>query len=216
MQLFAESVESHFGIQSKHFDSNHFYEINKFIEYNHRYFCPPKDPDDYSFDIGNEHEFVEDVDPRSPIKLVKFLKRSKAPGLDSIQNEVRRLGTTTSLFHHLAKLFTSSISPGYIPTTWKISTSDYIISKIQGLQNKFIRLALHLPECICSKLLHDSSVLRYVKDRLLSCASQSLDRIAQNPLVEESISSNRLNPGWDCFPMPLSVVCPVSLQLNMN
>ena len=30
-QLFAESVERHFGIESEHFDSNHFNEVNKFI-----------------------------------------------------------------------------------------------------------------------------------------------------------------------------------------
>ena len=92
-----------------------------------------------------------------------------------------------------------------------ISTSEYIIRKIQRLQNKFIRLALHLPKYICPKLLHDSTGLPYVKGRLLSCASKSLDRIAQNPLVEEAISSNRLNPAWDRFPTPLSVVHPVSL-----
>ena len=91
-----------------------------------------------------------------------------------------------------------------------ITASDYIISKIQRLQNKFIRLALHLPKYICSKLLHDSTGLPYVKDRLLSCATKSLDRIEQNPLVGESISSNRLNPAWDHFPMPLSVVRPKS------
>ena len=92
-----------------------------------------------------------------------------------------------------------------------IATSDYIISKIQWLQNKFVWLALRLPKYICPKLLHDSSGLPYVKDRLLSCASKSLGRTARNPPVEESISSNRLNPAWDRFPMPLSVVRPVSL-----
>ena len=46
-----------------------------------------------------------------------------------------------------------------------IIVSDYIISKIQRLKNKFIRLALRLPKYICSKLLHDSSGLPYVKDR---------------------------------------------------
>ena len=91
-----------------------------------------------------------------------------------------------------------------------ITASDYIISKIQRLQNKFKWLALRLPKYICSKLLHDSTGLPYVKDRLLSCATKSLDRIAQNPLVEESISSNRLNPAWDRFQTPLSVVRPVS------
>ena len=91
-----------------------------------------------------------------------------------------------------------------------ITALDNIISKIQRLQNKFIRLALHLPKYICSELLHDSSGLPYVKDRLLSCATKSLDRIAQNPLVGESISSHRLNPAWDHFPTPLFVVRPVS------
>ena len=121
-QLFAESVEKHFGIESDHFDSNHFDEVNKFVEDNHRYFYPPEDPDDYRFDIGNEHELVDDVDAQTLIKLVKFLKRGKAPGPDTIHNEVLTLGTTTSLFHHLARLFTSSIQLGYIPTAWKLAT----------------------------------------------------------------------------------------------
>ena len=89
-----------------------------------------------------------------------------------------------------------------------ITVSDNIISKIQRLQNKFIRLALRLPKYILPKLLHDSTGLPYVKDRLLSCATKSLDRIARNPLVEASISSNRLNPAWDRFPTPLSVIRP--------
>ena len=91
-----------------------------------------------------------------------------------------------------------------------ITVSDHIISKIQRLQNKFIRLAMRLPKYILPKLLHDPAGLPYVKDRLLSCATKSLDRIAQNPLVEASISSNRLNPAWDRFPTPLSVIRPGS------
>ena len=92
-----------------------------------------------------------------------------------------------------------------------ITNSDTIISEIQRLQNKFIRLALRLPKCISVKLLHDSSGLPYVKDRLLSCATRTLERISKNPLVEESISFNRVNPEWDRFPTPLSIVLPVSL-----
>ena len=42
-QLFTESVERHFGIESDHFDSNHFHEVNKFIEDDYRYFYPPED-----------------------------------------------------------------------------------------------------------------------------------------------------------------------------
>ena len=106
-QLFGETVERHFGIESEHFDSNHFSEVSQFIEDTHRYYYPPEDPDDYRFDAGNEHELVEDVDTQTiiDIKLVKFLNRGKAPGPITIHNEVLRLGTTTSLFHHLAKAF---------------------------------------------------------------------------------------------------------------
>ena len=121
VQLFARSVERHFSIESKHFDLNHFNEVNKFIEDNHRYVYPSQDPDDYRFDMGNEHKLAEDVDPQSLIKLVKFLERGKAPGPDTIHNQVLRKGTTT-LFHHLAKLFTSFIQLVYIPTAWKIAT----------------------------------------------------------------------------------------------
>ena len=121
-QLFAESVERHFGIESVHFDSNHFNEVNKFIEDNYQYFYPPEDPDDYLFDVGNEHELVADDDAQTLIKLVNFLKRGKAPGPDTIHNEVLRLSTTTSLFHHSARLFTSSIQLGYIPNPWKLAS----------------------------------------------------------------------------------------------
>ena len=63
-QLFAESVERLFGIESHHFDSNHFNEVNKFIEDNYQYFYPPEDPDDYRYDMGNEHELVANVDAK--------------------------------------------------------------------------------------------------------------------------------------------------------
>ena len=47
--------------------------------------------------MGNEHELVEDVDAQTLIKLVKSLKRGKAPGLDTIYSEILRLCTTTSI-----------------------------------------------------------------------------------------------------------------------
>ena len=125
-QLFAESVEKHFGIQSNNFDSNHFDKVNQFIEDNYEYFYPPEDPDDYRSDMDDDHDLVADIDSDTLIKIVKFLKRGKSPGPDNIHNEVLRLGTTTSLFHHLARLFTSSILIGYIPTAWKLSYPPYV------------------------------------------------------------------------------------------
>ena len=120
-QLFAESVERHFGIQSDYFDSNYFDEADQFIEDNYKYFYPPEDPDDYKSDMDDDHDLVADIDSHTLIRIVKFLKQGKALGLNNIHNEVLRLGTTTSLFHHLAQLFTSSIQIGYIPTAWKIA-----------------------------------------------------------------------------------------------
>ena len=116
VQLFAESVERHFGIQSNNFDSNHFDEVNQFIEDNYEYFYPPEDPDDYRSDMDDDHNLVADIDSDTLIKI------GKAPGPDNIHNEVLRLSTTTSLFYHLAWLFTSSIQIGYIPTAWKLAT----------------------------------------------------------------------------------------------
>ena len=61
---------------------------------------------DWTYD---DHDLVADIDSDTLIRIVTFLKGGKAPGPDNIHNEVLKLGTTTSLFHHLARLFTSSI-----------------------------------------------------------------------------------------------------------
>ena len=79
-QLFAESVQRHFGIQSANFDSKHFDEVNQFIEDNYVYFYPPEDPDDYRADMDDDHDLVADIDSDTLIRIVKFLKRGKAPG----------------------------------------------------------------------------------------------------------------------------------------
>ena len=126
-KLFAESIERHFGIQSDNFDSIHFEEVNQFTEDNYVYFNPPEDPDGYRTDMDNDHDVVADIDSDTLIRIVKFLKRRKAPGPDNIHNKVLRLSTITSLFHHLAGLFTSSIQIGYIPTAWKLATPRMLL-----------------------------------------------------------------------------------------
>ena len=74
-----------------------------------------------------------------------------------------------------------------------ITVSDNIISKIQRLQNKFIQRVLRLPNSSALSYFMTPLAL-HLWDRLFSCAPKTLDRIAQNPLVEESISSNKPNP----------------------
>ena len=87
---------------------------------------------------------MADVDAQTLIKLVKFLKRGKAPGRGTIHNEVLRLGTTTSLFHHLARLFTSSIQLGYIPTAWKLATLRMLLKpdKLPSLATSYRPISL--------------------------------------------------------------------------
>ena len=87
---------------------------------------------------------MEDVNPQTLIKLINFLKRGKAPGPDTIHNEVFRLGTTISLFHHLAKLFTFSIQLGYIPTAWKIATLRMLLTpdKLPSLNTSYRSMSL--------------------------------------------------------------------------
>ena len=77
--------------------------------------------------MDDDHDLVADIDSDTLIRIVKFLKRGKAPGPDNIHNEVVRLGTTTSLFHPLARLFTSSIQIGYIPNAWKLATLHMLL-----------------------------------------------------------------------------------------
>ena len=143
-QLFAESVERHFGIQSNSFHSKHFDEVNQFIEDNYEYFYPPEDSDDYRSDMDDDHDLVADVDSDTLIKIVKFLKLGKDQGPDNIHNEVLRLGTTTSLFHHLARLFTSSIQIGYIPTAWKLATLRMLLKpdKLPSLTTSYRPISL--------------------------------------------------------------------------
>ena len=106
--------------------SNHFDEVNQFIEDNYEYFYPPEDPDDYRSDMDDDHDLVADVDSDTLIKIVKFLKRGKAPGPNNIHNEVLRLGTTTSLFYHLAQLFYLLHTDRLHPNCMEISYPPYV------------------------------------------------------------------------------------------
>ena len=47
-----------------------------------------------------------------------------------------------------------------------ITVLDTVITKLQKLQNSFIRLALSLPGYVSTRLLYETSGLPYVKDRL--------------------------------------------------
>ena len=94
--------------------------------------------------MDDGHDLVADIDSNTLIRIVKFFKRGKASGPDNIHNEVLRLGTTTSLFHHLARLFTSSIKIGYIPTAWKLATLRMLLKpkKLPSLTTSYRLISL--------------------------------------------------------------------------
>ena len=94
--------------------------------------------------MADDHDLVADIDSDTLIRIVKFLKRGKAPGSDNIHNEVLRLGTNTLLFHHLARHFTSSIQIGYIPTAWKLPTLRRLLKpdKIPSLTTSYRPISL--------------------------------------------------------------------------
>ena len=88
-----------------------------------------------------------------------------------------------------------------------ITVSETVITKIQRVQNSFIRPALRLPKYVSARLLHEASGLPYVKDRLTSGQNHS-GRMHANPLVEHTINSAKTNIAWDKYKTPISILKP--------
>ena len=89
-----------------------------------------------------------------------------------------------------------------------ITVSETVITKIQRVQNTFIRLTLHLPKYVSARLLHEASGLPYVKERLISVGQNHLARMHANPLVEHTINSAKTNIAWDKYKTPISILEP--------
>ena len=93
-------------------------------------------------------------------------------------------------------------------TVSTITVSETVITKIQRVQNFFIRLAFHLPKYVLARLLYEASGLPYVRDRLITVGQNHLARIHANLLVEHTINSARTNIGWDKYRTPISILKP--------
>ena len=89
-----------------------------------------------------------------------------------------------------------------------IIVSETVITKIQRVQNSFVRLTLCLPKYVSARLLHEASGLLYVRERLITVGQNHLARIHANPLVEHTISSARTNIAWDKYKTPISILKP--------
>ena len=94
---------------------------------------------------------------------------------------------------------------------WTVSTitvSETVITKIQRVQNSFIRLALCLPKYVSARLLHEASGLPYIRERLITVGQNHFARMHANPLVEHTINSARTNIPWDKYKTPISILKP--------
>ena len=89
-----------------------------------------------------------------------------------------------------------------------ITVSETVITKIQRVQNSFIRLSLCLPKYVSARLLHEASGLPYVRERLITVGQNHLARMHANPLVEHTINSGRINIAWDKYKTPIFILKP--------
>ena len=70
-QLFAESVERNFGIESHLFSKSQFDRINKFVEAHSYHFTPLDSLHDNITDTDDDSDLVADVDPDTIIRIVR-------------------------------------------------------------------------------------------------------------------------------------------------
>ena len=70
-QLFAESVERNFGIESHLFSKSQFDRINKFVEAHSYHFTPLDSLHDNKTDTDDDSDLVADVDPDTLIQIVR-------------------------------------------------------------------------------------------------------------------------------------------------
>ena len=68
-QLFAESVERNFGIESHLFRKSHFDRINKFVEAHSYHFTQPDSLNDNTTDTDDDSDLVADVDPDTLLRI---------------------------------------------------------------------------------------------------------------------------------------------------
>ena len=89
-----------------------------------------------------------------------------------------------------------------------ITVSETVITKLQRVQNSFIRLALRLPKYVSAPLLHEASGLPYVTERLITVGQNHLARMDANPLVEHTVNSAGTSIAWDKYKTPFSILRP--------
>ena len=82
--------------------------------------------------MNDDHDFVADIDSDTLIRIVKFLKRGKAPGPDNIHNQARHhhliVSSLSKAFYllHTNRLHSNRMEisyPSYVTETWQTPLS---------------------------------------------------------------------------------------------
>ena len=116
-QLFAESVERNFGIESHLFRKSHFDRINKFVEAHSYNFTPLDSLNDITTDTDDDSDLVADVNPDTLIRIV----RHELKTVDNVYNDILKKAIGTGFYKLLPRAFTISLKLGFIPYVWKVA-----------------------------------------------------------------------------------------------
>ena len=113
----------------------------------------------------------------------------------------KKWGPSPATILQICKQFVRPIFEYGIVST--ITVSESVINKIQRVQNSFIRQGLRLPKYVSACLIHETSGLPYVRERLITVGQNHLARMHANPLVEHTVHSARTNIAWDKYKTPI-------------
>ena len=122
-QLFAESVEINFGIESHLFGKSNFDHINKFVEAHSCHVIPLDSISDSVTDTDDDSNLVADVDLDTVIRIVHSeLKNCKAPGID---NDILKKPIGAGFYTLMPRAFTLSLKLGMYPVCLEGSSPLY-------------------------------------------------------------------------------------------
>ena len=144
-QIFAESVERNFGIESYLFRESHFDCIDKFVEASSYHFTQLDSIHDNVTDTDDNSDLVADVDPDTLIRIVRSeLENGKAPGINKVNNDILKKAIGTGFYKLLARAFTISLKLGFVPYFRKVAVLCMLIKpdKLPSLTTSYQSISL--------------------------------------------------------------------------
>ena len=100
----------------------------KFVEAHSYHFIPLDSLNDITTDTDDDSDLVPEVDPDTLIRIVSHeLKNGKAPGKESVYNDILKKAMGTGFYRLLARAFTISLKLGFIPYVWKVAVLCMLI-----------------------------------------------------------------------------------------